>query len=550
MTTAYTTLLQLALPATGELDGTWGDTVNNSITQMVDEAVAGRAVINTWTAAAHTLTTANGATSEARCAIISLEGAPGAAATVTCPTSSKVYIVTNSVTGSYDVTFKTASGTGATLTAGQTRVLICDGTNVVDGQSYVTAAGTAATATSATSAGKATNIAGGTAGKVPYQSGADTTAFTAVGTAGQVLTSQGTGAPTWTNAAAGLNNFTDSISTSSPNATVPAAMLKATNAATNVDAVFSPKGTGAVLAQSPDSTATGGNKRGANAVDLQPLRSSATMVASGTNAVVAGGENNIASAAHSAVGGGSTNTASGTQSVIAGGYSNTASSIYSTVAGGSTNRSTATGAFVGAGTGNWASNSDAFIGGGGSNNCSGSRAVIAGGSGNRADGTESTVPGGAYATTRAITGAYAWAGSGAVEGQQQEGQFVLKLDTTNATPGTLTTTGAAVSTTNMPVMPNNSTYHCRIRLTARNTTSGDSKSWTGTALIKRGANAAATALVGSPTLTSDYGDASLSTTAVALTADTTRGALAIGVTGIATTNIRWTALLETVESTN
>jgi hypothetical protein len=49
------------------------------------------------------------------------------------------------------------------------------------------------------SVGKASNLAGGSAGVVPYQSGADTTAFTAVGTSGQVLKSNGTSAPTWVN---------------------------------------------------------------------------------------------------------------------------------------------------------------------------------------------------------------------------------------------------------------------------------------------------------------------------------------------------------------
>ena len=41
MTTAATSLLGLALPVTGELSGTWGDTVNNSITSLLDTAVAG-----------------------------------------------------------------------------------------------------------------------------------------------------------------------------------------------------------------------------------------------------------------------------------------------------------------------------------------------------------------------------------------------------------------------------------------------------------------------------------------------------------------------------
>jgi hypothetical protein len=46
--------------------------------------------------------------------------------------------------------------------------------------------------------GTATNLAGGVAGAVPYQTAPSTTGFTAAGMAGQYLQSNGTGAPTWT----------------------------------------------------------------------------------------------------------------------------------------------------------------------------------------------------------------------------------------------------------------------------------------------------------------------------------------------------------------
>ena len=49
----------------------------------------------------------------------------------------------------------------------------------------------------------ATNIAGGSNGTIPYQSAADTTAMLAVGTAGQVLQTNGAAAPTWVNPAVG-----------------------------------------------------------------------------------------------------------------------------------------------------------------------------------------------------------------------------------------------------------------------------------------------------------------------------------------------------------
>jgi len=137
MPTTYTPILQLALPATGELNGTWGTTVNDNITSMVEQAIAGLATVNTWTTASHTLTTANGTTSEARCAILECSGAPGAAATVICPTSTKLYVIKNSVTGGYAVTLKTSAGTGISVPNGSTALLYCDGTNVVSGATYM-----------------------------------------------------------------------------------------------------------------------------------------------------------------------------------------------------------------------------------------------------------------------------------------------------------------------------------------------------------------------------------------------------------------------------
>jgi len=43
----------------------------------------------------------------------------------------------------------------------------------------------------------ATNLAGGIASQIPYQTAANTTAFIPNGTAGQILTSNGTSAPSW-----------------------------------------------------------------------------------------------------------------------------------------------------------------------------------------------------------------------------------------------------------------------------------------------------------------------------------------------------------------
>lgn len=63
-----------------------------------------------------------------------------------------------------------------------------------------------------TGVGSAINLAGGGAGQIPYQSALNTTAFLAAGTSGQVLTSNGTSAPSWTTPTASVT-VTDDTTT-------------------------------------------------------------------------------------------------------------------------------------------------------------------------------------------------------------------------------------------------------------------------------------------------------------------------------------------------
>jgi len=132
MATQYTPILKLALPVTGELSGTWGDTVNDNITSMVEQAVAGLATINTWVANSHTLTSADGTTSESRCAMLVADddggGNPSAAAEIICPAATKLYVLKN-ISGQ-QVTLKTSAGTGIAVPNNETAFLFCDGTNV------------------------------------------------------------------------------------------------------------------------------------------------------------------------------------------------------------------------------------------------------------------------------------------------------------------------------------------------------------------------------------------------------------------------------------
>lgn len=132
MPTQYTPTLRLALPVTGELSGSWGDVVNDNITSMIEQAVAGLATINTWTTNSHTLSEANGTTSEARCAILVAEDAAGLSATgeIICPAAVKLYVLQNNT--SYTLTLKTSGGTGIAVISGKAQYLFCDGTNVLE----------------------------------------------------------------------------------------------------------------------------------------------------------------------------------------------------------------------------------------------------------------------------------------------------------------------------------------------------------------------------------------------------------------------------------
>jgi hypothetical protein len=81
------------------------------------------------------------------------------------------------------------------------------------------------------------------------------------------------------------------------------------------------------------------------------------------------------------------------------------------------------------------------------------------------------------------------------------------------------------------------------------TAAGDTKGWTIEGVIKRGANAASTALVGVPTVTSTYADLGAATWDIAVTADTTNGGLKVTFTGQAATTIRTVCQIRTTEMT-
>lgn len=340
-------------------------------------------------------------------------------------------------------------------------------------------------------------------------------------TVGSGLTMTGT---TLSASGGGLTGFTSSLETAAPNNLVNVSRMLASGGTTDQDFSSEPKGAGANTSQTADSGTTGGNKRGVRATDWQKLRGAATNVASGAYSVLGGGRSNTASNNYSAVAGGIDNLCSGEYGSIGGGSANTCSGQYAHVGGGSACQATAQYSSTVGGNGNISSAVGASIGGGASN---------------AANGQYSWIPGGNNATARSIYGVGARAsGVFAAQGDSQSRCGTLRCSTTNATQTTLATDGGAASTSNQFVLPNTSAFIVKATVVSRENATGDSRSWEVTAHIKRGANAAATAMVAAATVTSIANDAGAAAWALAVDADTTNGCLRIRFTGEAAKTIR------------
>ena len=167
VTISYNTVGAPSTTGTGA-SGTWGISISGNAATVTDGLYSTGSYANpTW------LTSILGS-------IVS-----GAVATATTATN-----VAGGAAGS--LVYQTAAATTSTLALGATNYVLTAGASAPQ---YV--AQSTLSVGSATTATTATNLAGGGAGFVPYQSGSGATSFLAAGTIGQVLTSNGVSAPTW-----------------------------------------------------------------------------------------------------------------------------------------------------------------------------------------------------------------------------------------------------------------------------------------------------------------------------------------------------------------
>lgn len=369
----------------------------------------------------------------------------------------------------------------------------------------------------------------------------------------------------------GLSNFTEALTTAAPNDTITVASLTTTGSATNIDIALLPKGTGAILADIPDNTSTGGNKRGSRAVDLQRQRTNNTQVASGGNAILLGGANNTASGSHTQVIGGANCSSTGSYSFVICSSGSSANGS-SGVLGGSNNSASSAPqrSIIIAGSDNLLSGDytsiiagyscslvqgsfySTIVGGVGNTLTGAPHSSIIAGSDNYNADAYCAILGGQYGITRGAKGAeIRGMGRFSTIGDSQRVSYMLRRISTDATPVGLTASLVASPLPPSPGeridLPNNHAYKFTAQVIAREPATGDVKSWDVTGTIKRGANAAATTLVGTPTVTVQGEDAGAVAWSLAVTADTSAGGLSFTGTGEASHTIRWLAHIQTIE---
>ena len=285
-----------------------------------------------------------------------------------------------------------------------------------------------------------------------------------------ILRADGTGAATLQNSDL---NVDDATTTTQNNV----AITNQHSGQANSALVLTPKGTGAfIVGPKPDGTSTGGNARGANAIDIQTTRSANTRVASGSNSIAIGNDCRSPNSDDISIGRDNNNAGGG----------------------------------IIIGSGNLNADTPAIIIG--NNNTAGGNQIVIIGNGANSAGIRSSF------STLQFRSAF-WSGS-----------------TTNATPAVLNIAGTA---TNRFTIAANTAVIANLYIIARRTDTVD-KWFSGQRKVAiRRNNANGTAIIGSvETIGADQTEGS-PTWSVAITADDTNEALQCEVTGAASETVSW-----------
>lgn len=153
MASTYSPSLRIELIGTGDQSGLWGDTTNNNLGDLIEQAITGVESIP-MTDADYTLSALNGSVDESRNIVIIMTsiGSLTGSRNIIIPAVEKTYIFKNSTTGGQNLVVKTSGGSGYTVPNGKTAFIYCDGVNCHTAVDYLDNAALTGTPTAPTAA--------------------------------------------------------------------------------------------------------------------------------------------------------------------------------------------------------------------------------------------------------------------------------------------------------------------------------------------------------------------------------------------------------------
>jgi len=128
MASTYSPSLRLELIGDGDQSGIWGQTTNNNLGGLLEQAVSGVITIS-MTDANYTMSNFNGVVDEARNQVLIVTGTLTATRNLIAPLVEKTYVVQNNTTGGQSIQIIGSSGLGVTIPNGIAAYVYCDGTN-------------------------------------------------------------------------------------------------------------------------------------------------------------------------------------------------------------------------------------------------------------------------------------------------------------------------------------------------------------------------------------------------------------------------------------
>jgi len=128
MASTFSPSLRIELIGDGDQSGIWGQTTNNNLGALIEQAIAGVVTIS-MSDANYTMTNFNGVSDESRNQVLVLTGALTATRNLIAPLVEKTYLVRNTTTGSQSVQIIGSSGLGVIIPNGIAAYVYCDGTN-------------------------------------------------------------------------------------------------------------------------------------------------------------------------------------------------------------------------------------------------------------------------------------------------------------------------------------------------------------------------------------------------------------------------------------